>query len=88
MVLVILIGTSYSFAITIKWECAGRFSCSAFSNPVQRFILTALWLNTIMNLLLVSLADPGYVMSETEYDCEQPITCSSDLLIVFHHSGV
>ena len=23
MVLVILIGTSYSFAVTIKWECAG-----------------------------------------------------------------
>lgn len=41
-----------------------------------------------MNLLFVSLADPGYVMSETEYDCEQPITCSSDSLSLFHRSGV
>lgn len=51
-------------------------SRSAFSNPIQRFILIVLWMNTTMNLLLVSLADPGYILGEEEYDCEQPITCS------------
>lgn len=33
-------------------------------------------MNTTMNLLMVSLADPGYILGEEEYDCEQPITCS------------
>ncbi|KAM7456176.1 hypothetical protein BLSTO_03067 [Blastocystis sp. subtype 1] len=66
MVLVLLFGAAYAFGTTIL----------AFSNPIQRFILIMLWMNTTMNLLMVSLADPGYILGEEEYDCEQPITCT------------
>ena len=60
-----------------------RLLCiSHFSNQYQRFILTILCLETVLNLLLVSLMDPGYVLDESDYedeiDKECPITCSKN----------
>ena len=55
-------------------------SISHFSNQYQRFILIILCLETVLNLLLVSLMDPGYVLDELDYedeiDKECPVTCS------------
>ena len=62
---------------------------SHFSNQYQRFILVILCLETVLNLLLVSLMDPGYVLDESDYedeiDRECPVTCSKiDLFRDWH----
>ncbi|KAK8825442.1 hypothetical protein WA538_003138, partial [Blastocystis sp. DL] len=50
-----------------------------FTNQYQRFILLILGTETVMNLLLVSLTDPGFILDESDYedeiDKECPITC-------------
>lgn len=54
-----------------------------FTNQYQRFILLILGTETVMNLLLVSLTDPGFILDESDYedeiDKECPITCRSFL---------
>ena len=56
---------------------------SHLSNQYQRFVLTILCLETVLNLLLVSLMDPGYVLDESDYedeiDKECPVTCSKNV---------
>ncbi|KAK8804057.1 hypothetical protein WA171_000150, partial [Blastocystis sp. BT1] len=68
--LILLIGILYTFVSNL----------SHFSNQYQRFVLTILCLETVLNLLLVSLMDPGYVLDESDYedeiDKECPVTCT------------
>ena len=53
---------------------------SLSANQYQKLILLTLGFETILNFLLVTLIDPGYVVDEDDFadeiDQECPVTCS------------